>query len=196
MWKKLTLLAMAVAALAAVAAPAAQADPTITNGFGNPAGSITAESTDTEIATASGTIACDHAVLNIALSQNDTEKATGTGIGAAFDTDKDSKPTTCTIKQLGLKVAHFTRITINHIEINNGSGKGTADMEIEVDIGSNKCDFTSDSVPFTYAATADSISINQAVLATTTTTGTCPAGGSLSGDFTLTDEFGLPAIIH
>lgn len=193
MFKKLMLLAVSVTALVAFAVPAvAQGSAIITNAEGEAAQTITAFSSDTKSKTAGGTLFCNEIEMHIEISQNDTEKATGSGTGSA----KHEGTQECEIVEAGAKVVTVTQVSIPHIQI-NGNGTGSATFTYVYDIpGPTKCHFEG-TAGITYTAPTNKIAISGTLTGKKIEgAGNCSTTGSIAGNFTVKDETGGTPIIH
>jgi hypothetical protein len=188
MIKKMMLLATAIAALVAFVAPAAaQAEAIVTNSEGAPAEEITAFSTNTLSTTSLGlTLSCAEVDLNVHLTQNDTETALGTGTGTA--NGPNGGP--CTVVGLGAPVT-ITQILVNEIDL-DGGGTGTASFTYLYDTLGLECHFDGEA-GITYEPGSDEIHIAGTLVGPGEP---CPTSGEIHGDFTVLDEFGLPAELH
>jgi hypothetical protein len=188
MLKKLSLLAMAVAALVAFAVPAAaQASEIITNDEGEEATSITAVSTNVKSTTALGTLECGTVDLKLTGSTG-SYHGNGTAVGAG----EGSHSGPCKSSS-GLTV-HIDSITAS---VNlKGGGSGTAEFtytyRITSPMGTLSCDFNATGTSVSYAPTSSQISI----AGTMTGSGAgCPTTGAIHGTFAVTSG-GLPVVIH
>lgn len=192
MFKKLTLLVLSVAALVAFAVPTvAQATAIVTNENGEAAQTITAFSSNTKTKTPSGTLFCNEVYLHINLTQNNTEKATGSGSGAA----RHSGGIFCEVIEAGAKVVVVTLISIPHVQL-NGNGHGTASLTYVYDAPSAKCHFEGNATVI-YTPSSAKVSIAGTLTGKKIEgPGSCAATGTISGDFSFMDEFGGIPIIH
>jgi hypothetical protein len=200
MMKKMTLLAAAVAAIAAFAVPAAaQAEnPVVTNNEEEPAKHITADGIGVKSTTNVGVLNCTTVTLTIGLTSNTNNTATGSGTGTA--TGNPLIPTDtgeCVSEPSGLPI-NITEIEVSSIDL--GSGVGSAVFKYTFDIthptlGNIMCTFTG-TANLSYAATSDKIKLENGALTGTQNIPPCPPNGSITGEFTVTDEFGSPAVLH
>jgi hypothetical protein len=192
MLKKLTLLAMAVAALAA---PVAQASgPVLTNAEGEAAtGEIIATGTNVQTKTANGGFSCITFNLSIALSENANTTATGSGTGSATGNPRTGSHTdACLIGALTVKV---TEVTVNDIHL-NGGGSGTYSFGYTYNFYSHAvsttapiaaCEFNGTTT--TAKAATSTLSIEGKELVGKGTAG-CPTTGEIEGVFHLEDSAG------
>jgi hypothetical protein len=189
MFKKLTLLALSVAALAAFAVPAAaQAEVIVTDQLGNEATHLEAVSENTISMTGLGTLDCD--TVNLTL-EGETGHYHGSGTAEGGGVEPDKGP--CISQPSGLLV-DVTSITAT-VSL-AGGGTGTADFEYNFLLtGSGftlSCKFVSTGASVKYTPEGNEISI----AGTMTGSGAgCPTSGSISGDFTVTSE-SEAVIIH
>jgi len=207
MLKKLTLLAMSVAALVALAAPAAQAaNPLITGPLGEPVTKITALSTNTTTHVPGGTkLECTTVDLRIHLTKNTNNEAEGHGTGEGKGTPGAAEPAKhsghCGTSS-GL-IAEITTVTVSNINLTKHGTEttGTATFTYTYDLRSGatpgslvaECTF-SGTVPVKKTG-ADTINVIGKI-AKTGGTAFCPTEGEITGDFTLTDEeTGQPVVI-
>jgi hypothetical protein len=194
MFKKLSLLALSVAALVAFAVPAvAQGNAIITTEGGGAATAITAVSENTVSVTAAGTLSCSTVHLEGNLSTNNTTEATATGsgsaIGSPFFTPHHGP---CEIEGVA-PVVNITSIDLKHLVL-DGGGTGTAEFLYKYTTPAGVCHFEGHA-DVTYAATTDMINID-GTLVGSATEGNCSTFGVISGDFKVTDGSGNPVVIH
>jgi hypothetical protein len=175
MSKKLSLLAMVVAALAAFAIPAAaNAAPSITSSAGvlAPVGTIlTAKSTNAKTVTSLATLTCREVAVNGELSEN-----TGTSVMV----ERHGEGTTSGCEALGasIRITDPTLITLTATPTLK-----TVKLTFIADILGASCHFEGD-LTFSYTAGSSSIHISGTV--TSATGGICPSTGTFSGDFAIT----------
>lgn len=192
-----TRAAVIVLALTALAAPAAaNAEALVTDSLGQPATSITGLSTNTVWSTPLGNSECTTTHLELALSENSTSTAAGAGTGTAKGTQKTSPPThtgPCqTASGLPFDIPSIdTEVHLNAEGTSSYSFTTTYVLTLPV-LGPLDCtlDGTGDLtwVPGSHTVHAS---------ATMSTTSPAPClEGTLTGDFTLTEEFGLPVELH
>jgi hypothetical protein len=137
MLKKLTLLAVSVAALLAFAAPGAQATgPLVTNAFGEAAKTLSATSTNTTVTTSIGTFACTTVILNGVLTTNADTTASGHGTGTAEGTTSSTHTGHCGTS--GGTVVEVTNITISDVHATRHGTEtiGTHTISITYDLRS------------------------------------------------------------
>jgi len=147
MVKKLTLLAMAVAAIAAFAIPAAASAATVTGAEVNSV--IHGVSTNATTATELGTLECEEVTINGELTENGpTITADGVGVGSTRG---------CKIAGSELTV---TNPTLVHLS-STGPTSGTASLSFVGDLfgGLIKCTYTG-TVAVTYSSGGSSIHLN------------------------------------
>lgn len=207
MLKKLTLMAMSVAALLAFAAPASANGPLITTSTGAAATSITATSTNTKTTTPLGTLECRTVTLqgNISTNANTTAhgtNGTGTGVGTV---PANTHTGHC---GSGPGPVHILDVKIGTIHLTRHAGPsgaiettGTANFDFTYRIttifGTQHCHFRGTGVPIRKTG-ADSITVNGPVarVAALSPGALCPETGTIHGDFTVRAQNGLPAVIH
>lgn len=199
MLKKLTLLAMSVAALLAFAAPAAQANgPLVTNAAGEAAKAIVATSTNTTTQTSVGTLECQTVILNGTVHENANTTAKGTGTGEAKGTVGKSHEGHC---GAGSNKVEITSITISdlHLTKHGAETTGTASFSYTYDLRSEsgsliaECTFGG-TVPVKKTGTS---SINvEGEIAKTGGSLFCPGKGTLKGDFSVAADGLGAATIH
>jgi hypothetical protein len=204
MLKKLTLLAMSVAALLAFAAPAQATGPLVTNSLGEAAKTISATSTNTTTETSVGKLECTTVILTGNIESNANTTARGTGSGEAKGTPGAAEPA----KHSGHcgsssgSVIEITRVTITdlHLTKHGAETTGTASFSYTYDIRSEtggsliaECTFGG-TVPVKKTG-ASSINVEGEI---TRTAGSlfCPTKGTLKGDFTVTADGIGAATIH
>jgi hypothetical protein len=201
MFKKLTLMALSVAALVAFAIPAAaQAEnPLITDSLGGAAGTIEAHSGNTTTQTANGKLECATVNLDINLSENTNLKAHGSGSGSAEGTPGKTMTGHCGVS--GVLPVHILSITVDTINLTKHGGQttGTANFTYTYlithpSLGEIHCTFTGTGVTVT-ATGEDTITVAGEVKKSGGSA-FCAETGQLAGEFTVTDEFGSPAVIH
>lgn len=207
MLKKLTLLAMSVGVLLAFAAPAAQATgPLITNSEGGTPTFITATSTNTITHTSVGTTECTTVDLTLHITKNTNTTAKGHGTGTATGipagvghTEKHTGH--CRISSGAIK--EVTNITVSDIHLTKHGAEttGTASFSYTYDLRSAtgagliaECTWGG-TVPVKKTG-GNTINVLGEI---TKTAGSafCPATGTITGDFTLTEDgTGRPVTIH
>lgn len=205
MFKKIILLAMSVAALVAFAAPAAQASgPLITNFLGEKAETIEAHGEDVKTVTETATLECATVNLHINLPTNAATTAHGSGTGTAVGTPLKTMTGHCGTS-VGIPV-HIKSVTVDTIHLTrhlNGGvleTTGTANFTYTYVLthpqaGEIHCTFKGTGVKVTKTGT-DTIQVSGEVVKAEPSSALCAAKGQLSGNFTVTDEFGEPAHIH
>jgi hypothetical protein len=203
MLKKLTLLAISVGALLVIAAPAAQATgPLITNGLGEASTRITAVSTNTITHTSAGTLECTTVDLKIHLTENANTTANGHGTGTWEGTPKVPTHTGHCGTSSGT-VTEVTTLTVSalHLTKHGVETTGTASFSYTFDLrpstgGGLIAECTMGGTVPVKKTGADIINLNGEIKRTAGSA-FCPAAGTITGDFTLTDEeTGLPVFIH
>ncbi|HEU4737922.1 MAG TPA: hypothetical protein VFS54_02440 [Solirubrobacterales bacterium] len=196
MFKKLTLMALSVAALVAFAVPAAaQAEgPLITNSSGEAAETVEATSSNTISTTSSGVkLECTTVNLHLELPENANTTAKGSGTGTAVG--NPGGPThvgTCrTSSGLGVDI---TAVNVSEIHLTKHSGvtTGTAKFSYTYDLYAGsmlvaECTFGGSA---TVKATGTSSLNISGTLTKTGGSASCPTEGTIAGDFALDDEFG------
>ena len=203
MLKKLTLLAMSVAALVAFIAPAAAqaTGPLITNAEGGAAGKITATSTNTVSETENGTLECTTVTLHLTATENANTTVKGSGTGTASGNPGAEPPThtgrCASSSGLGVEITSITVSDI-HLTKHGGVTTGTAKFSYTYDLyfGALKvaeCTFGGEATVERTGASSMSINGN---LTKTAGSEACPAAGTISGSFSVKDENGEAAIIH
>jgi hypothetical protein len=200
MMKKMTLLVAAVAAIAAFVVPAAaQAeDPVVTNVNGEPAEHITLDGIGVKTTTSLGVFNCATTTTTIGLSQNTNGTATGTGTGTAsgnaiIPTDTGE----CAYEPSGLPI-NITSITVSSLDLGGGNGSVVFSFTWDIThptLGNIMCTFTG-TAGLSYAATSDKIKLENGALTGTQNIPPCPTNGTTTGEFTITDEFGIPVELH
>jgi len=183
MTKKLTLLAMAVGAIAAFVAPAAANATILTDSSGTlqPGATVFATSSNTETTTSTGTLSCAKVELDLTVVSNGTP-AELFGGGEAEN---------CKITQNGAPVV-ITVINVEEVVV-NGGGTGEATFTFVSDIaGMLTCHF-SGTVPITYTPTTDLIHIAGGLIGAGPG---CPTAGAIHGTFTLKTANGDPVTLH
>jgi len=203
MLKKLTLLAMSVAALLALAAPAAQATgPLVTNSLGEAAKAIEATSTNTTTTTAAGTLECTTVKLNGVITTNTGTTAQGHGTGTAEGTVPAKTHTGHCASSSGA-VVEITSVTISNLHLEAKGGgvtSGTATFSYTYDLRSAtgagliaECTFGG-TVPVKKTG-ASAINVSGEI-AKTAGGAFCPTTGVLNGDFSVTADGLGAATIH
>jgi hypothetical protein len=200
MMKKMTLLVAAIAAIAAFAVPAAAqaSEPVITNNEEEPAQHITADGIGVKWTTSVGLLNCTTVTTTIGLISNTNNTATGAGTGTAAGNPLIPTDTgECVTEPSGLQF-NTTSITISSFDL--GAGKGDTTFSYTWDIthpilGNIMCNFTG-TAGLSYEATSDKIKLENGALVGTQNIPPCPEKGSMAGEFTITDEFGSPAVLH
>lgn len=189
MIKKLTLLALSAAALVAFAVPAAaQASVAITDETGAEAQTVTGMSENTVSTTSTGTtLECDTVNLHLTRTSTGHYSGTGSAVGGATVAHAGACKSSA-----GFHV-HITSITAT--VTNEGNGKGSADFtytyQLTTPFGTLNCDFAAK------GASVSSEGSNISVSGTMTGSGAgCPGGGTIKGDFAVSDEFGGSVVIH
>jgi len=187
--KKIVMIALSVGSFAAIAAPApALATATITDVLGEAPGSIVAVSSNTSLFTQAGTFDCQPVQLAIELTQNDELAAIGNGEAIA----EGEFPFICDyIVQNAFRV---TSMSVLAFEIEKGTETGSLEVELNVNLGSSKCDF-SGTLPFSFSKSSDTIHVAGAVSATTTG-GICTPKTLIEGDFTVVDTVGWAVSLY
>ena len=201
MLKKLTLLAMSVAALPAFAAPAAQATgPLITNGRNAASTQVTSISTNTIIHTNAGTIECTTWDLKISLASNTNTTAKGSGTGTAIGTPTGVRHN---VKHTGHcnvssgAIAEVTSVTLNELHLTKHAGEVTGTEELSFTLhlrpgtgGSliAECTLGTNGAPVTVKRIGATSSVNVNGKIVRTGGGAfCPAEATITGDYALTD---------
>jgi hypothetical protein len=213
MLKKLTLLGMSVAALIAFAAPAAQAaNPLIVDSITKaPVTKLTALSTNTITHTSAGTLECTTVHLKGHITVNTNNTATGSGTGHATGTPKgatEAEKHTGHCASSGGPLVEVTSVTLSHIHLEKHATAttGTANFSFTYDLRSAptpggliaECTFgTTETHKVAVTKTgADTIQIHGNIVRTAGGA-FCPATGTITGDFTATnEETGAPVIIN
>lgn len=189
MFKKLILLAMAVAALVVFVVPAAaQAEPIVTNAEGEDSAEITAVSTNLKITSGLGTIECGTVDLHLSGGTGHYE-GTGTGVGAG--TGQHFGP--CQTSS-GL-VVHMDSITATLQLWGGGFGSMSATYiyRITTPFGTLPCDFNASAYSVTYTPTGSRFKVGGPL--TGSGGAGCPSTGVTHGEFDLTSG-GQPVSIH
>jgi len=185
MFKKLTLLAMAVVALVVFAVPAAaQAEPIVTDSLGEEATHITAVSENTVSTTPVGKLECDTVDLTLTGS---TGKYHGSGTAKGGATEPHAGP--CA-SSAGFHV-HITSITAA-VDLPAKTASFTYAYQLTTPMGTLSCTFTASEAAVSYTSGSDKISVSGSM------TGSgpgCATSGSISGEFTVTSG-GEPVVIH
>jgi len=183
MSKKMTLLAMAVGAIAAFVAPAAANATILTDSSGTlqPGATVFATSTNTETTTSTGTISCAKVEFDLTVVSNGTPaEIFGGGEAEGCKVTQNSAPIVITL------------INIEEILI-NGGGTGEMTFTFVSDIaGVLTCHF-SGTVPITYTPTTDLIHIAGGLVGAGAN---CPSAAAIHGTFTLKTANGDPVTIH
>jgi hypothetical protein len=188
MFKKLTLLALALAALAAFAVPAAaQAEEIVTDSLGNEATHLEAVSENTIYMTGLGTFDCD--TVNLTL-EGETGHYSGSGTAEGHSGNHEGP---CISQPSGLQI-DVTSITAT-LSL-DGGGTGTADIKYNYSFtGSGftlSCKFVAAGASVNYAPKSSEISINGTMVGSGSN---CPPSGTISGDFTVSSG-GEEVVIH
>jgi len=202
MLKKLTLLAMSVAALIALAAPAAQAaNPLITDSNGAAATTITALSTNTTTHMLGSKLECTTADLALTLTTNTNNVAEGSGTGDVTGTVPAATHTGHCGTSSGL-VTEVTTVTVSNINLTKHGAEttGTATLSYTYDLRTGgtpgslvaECTF-SGTVPVKKTGVNTINFVGK--IAKTGGTAFCPIEGEITGDFSITDHLGLPVTI-
>jgi len=178
---------------ALIAPAAAQGMATITDGNGEAATSVTAISHNTTMETSSFTFGCDHFILAVFFSQNDTEAAIGSGAGEAFGTGTEEAVVPCGFGGHG-NFFNIVSVSVEQFTITYGSGTGSLILRFDTEIQGNKCHYTG-TLPVSYAATTDQFTFKGLVKGESTA-GSCFEGLPIQSEFTVLDEWGVPVSIH
>jgi hypothetical protein len=205
MLKKLTLLAMSVGALLAFAAPVAQATtgPLITNGAKGTSTLITATSTNTITHTSAGTLECTTVDLTLHATENKNTTVHGHGTGTAEGTPTGVEPGKhkghCNVSSGAIAEITHVNVSTIHLTKHGAEITGTAAFSFTYHLRSAtgagliaECTFGG-TVPVKHTG-ANNINVLGEI---TKTAGSafCPAAGTITGDFALTDkETGLPVV--
>lgn len=178
MFKKLTMLAMAVGALLAFAIPAvASANVTLTDESGaavEVGTEITATSTNTTTVTANGSLTCPKVIIHGELTSNGSDVAI-----KSLSTTTEGQ-----CKFGGLINTTITSPAVGNITLTTGGSGTIASTTFVSDIGAPvnlSCHFSSGSLGISWTSTG--VSVSKGGL---TGTGTgCPSKGEISGEFSL-----------
>jgi len=193
MFKKLTLVAMSVAALAAFAIPAVAQGAEITDSLGEPAQNITAFSTNT--VTTSGGSSLECATVDLDLTRTGTGTYHGTGYAKGHINEGPTHlKHTCTIEPEGT-IATVESVTVKDVHI-NGGGTGTAEFSFTFKVAGVLMCTSGGKVNLTYTPTSDEASVSGKIKGSENTAFGCPPESEITGDFTITDELGEPVVIH
>ncbi len=202
MIKKLTLLAMSVGALLAFAAPAAQATtgPLVTNGNGVASTHVTTISTNTILHTVAGTFECTTVHTTYHTTQNSNTTVKGHGTGTMTGTPKAVGHTEKHTGHCGLSsgaIVEVTNVTTTDIHLTKHGAEvtGTTSFSFTYDLRSAtgaaliaECTFgTAAGNPVTVKKTGANTLNFLGEIVRTAGGAFCPATGTITGDFAVTD---------
>jgi hypothetical protein len=200
MFKKLILPAMSVAALLAFAAPVAQASgPLITDAKGNAAAEITAESTNTKIVTANGTLECATTKLKAKVTENALTTALGNGTGEGSGTIGKEPHTHCgfgafAIDNVAIALSKF------HLTKHGGETTGTMNFtftyQMTTPAGTFHCTLADEGGVIVKRTGANTIFVSGNLKKIMPSGVFCPAAGEITGDFKVLDLNKDPVTIH
>ena len=184
MARKLTMLGMAIAALAALAIPAmASAAPVVTDPegviLGTPANlkgvSNNAVTTNTPL----GTLECGTVEITAKLTENTGSKVKAEGTGGTTAVCETSE-------EEALTVTNPTLVSLT----STTAGSGSVSMSYTADVGSFECPYSANNGTFTYANDTDIIHVH--AILTTPFVPCRPVSGSITfeGTFTITTSNG------
>ena len=183
MIKKMMLLAVSAATVVPFAVPAtASATPLVHNAAGEPANNVTAVSENTVSQTDLGELNCSTVELSIALTENTTTTAHGSGSGAAFGTPPlgHERDEPC-LGGNGHVV--ISRVAVNTIHLNDD---GTGHASLEFDFASPLSCTVHAPAGIVYTPGVNTLSLDEGTLEGTPRTFPCTLlDGTISGDFTL-----------
>jgi len=197
MLRKIMLLWGVIMALAAIAAPGAQAEPLVKNFFNEAAGTIVAESenTVTSFTFGGGSLACNTVQFDIHLNVNNTSTAEGSGTGASNGTPPFGHVGHCAFA--GVVPTHVDSFSVSSFHLDD-DGSGLMSLEFTITIthptlGAIMCRNIG-TANITYSPGSSSIKVNGSTIGTENIP-PCGTGGTIKGDFTVSDEFGPHALI-